>query len=60
MTFVKNAEFIVKLGVFSLTFYYTLDFIFKSDIHNTLGFSIVAFIIALISITFYTFKMKIK
>ena len=44
MPFIKNAEFVVKLSVFALTFYYTLDFIFKSDIHNTLGFSIVCII----------------
>jgi len=58
MPFIQNAEFVVKLGVFSLTFYYILDFIFKSDIHNTFGFSIVCFIIVLIAILFYMFKMK--
>ena len=56
MPFIKNAEFVVKLSVFALTFYYTLDFIFKSDIHNTLGFSIVCIITILISIFFYIFK----
>jgi len=58
MAFIQNTEFIVKIGVFSLTFYYILDFIFKSDIHNTFGFSIVCFIIVLIAILFYMFKMK--
>jgi len=56
MSFIQNGEFIVKLAIFSVTFYYTIEYIFKSEIHNTIGFSILCFIIILISIFFYILK----
>ena len=58
MSLLTNCEFIIKLLIFTFTFFYTLDFIFKSEIHNTVGFSIICLIIILISILFYTFKIK--
>ena len=56
MTIKQNFEFIIKLIIFSLTFYYTIEYIFKSEIHNTIGFSILCIIIILISIFFYLLK----
>ena len=47
--FPKNFEFIIKFFVFSLTFYYTLDYIFVCEVNNSVG--ITALIITIIVIT---------
>jgi hypothetical protein len=45
----KNFEFIVKFFVFSMTFYYTLDYIFVCEVNNSIGISLL--IITIITIT---------
>ena len=36
----KNLEFIIKFFVFSLSFYYTLDYIFVCEVNNSVGISV--------------------
>lgn len=44
----KKYEFIVRIAVFALTFYYTLDFIFVCEVSNLVGVSVL--IVVLLSI----------
>jgi len=54
----KKLEFIVKFLVFSLTFYYTLDYIFVCEVDNIVGISILILSIIIITILHYIFGRK--
>ena len=57
--FSKKFEFIVKFFVFSLTFYYTLDYIFVCEVDNNLGISILILTVIIILILHSMFGRKI-
>ena len=54
----KKLEFLVKFLVFSLTFYYTLDYIFVCEVDNVIGISILILSIIIITILHYIFGRK--
>ena len=58
--FLKKFEFLIKLAVFALCFYYTLDYIFICEVNNILGLSTLVFVVILIVVIQYFFGRKNK
>ncbi len=56
--FLKKFEFIIKLGVFALAFYYTLDYIFVCEVKNSIGISSIILILIIVFILQYFFGRK--
>jgi hypothetical protein len=56
--FFKKFEFLIKIAVFALTFYYTLDYIFVCEVSNLTGVSILIGVLITITLLHYFFGKK--
>jgi hypothetical protein len=54
----KRFEFIIKISIFALTFYYTLDYIFVCEVSNISGVIILILILIIITLLHYFFGRK--
>ena len=58
--FFKRFEFLIKIAVFALTFYYTLDYIFVCEVSNSMGVAVLILILVAITLLHYFFGKKDK
>lgn len=58
--FFKKFEFLIKIAVFALTFYYTLDYIFVCEVSNVTGTTVLIAILITITLLHYFFGRNNK